>query len=351
MTNPLLRDGVTLATGLATTIFFLLCVRYTDRNPYARLYRTVPLSLAWMCGSIALYALCQMVFPILATPWYDALGNFVSLGVGASAGIFYLRRARYVEDTGALLVLLFVLFVLILISLAGVLPHPASSPSFIAYYAAWCAIGSVALLPCIWFDRWLQARLGPILPRPAFLRPAQAQRRNPSRRLQHAVMISVAGAITSLALVTGLFLHHQLDSFVAALPWAAALMLGLYLLGTAIHWGLRYLFLQNPVYGPPPRPRASSVTVTAEPFDEQQANQQLYQGPTSPDGTIPVEVQTRMDELLRSGEAANIFYYFDNGLQGSRYLPSYCTGEWPQCQTCTCREASQLPLPAQGREE
>ena len=101
MTNSLLRDGVALATGLATTLFFLLCVRYTDRNPYAHLYRTVPLSLAWMCGSIALYALCQMVFPILATPWYGALGNFVSLGVGASAGIFYLRSARYVEDTGA----------------------------------------------------------------------------------------------------------------------------------------------------------------------------------------------------------------------------------------------------------
>ena len=353
MTNPLLRDGVTLATGLATTIFFLLCVRYTDRNPYARLYRTVPLSLAWMCGSIALYALCQMVFPILATPWYDALGNFVSLGVGASAGIFYLRSARYVEDTGALLVLLFVLFVLVLISLAGALPHPASPPSFIAYYAAWCAIGSAALLPCIWFDRWLQARLGPILPRPAFLRPSQApQRRNPSRRLQHAIMISVAGAITSLALVTGLFLHHQLDSFVAALPWTAALMIGLYLLGTAIHCGLRYLFLRKPVYGPPPRPRASSVTVTAEPFDEQQADCQIYHGPTSPDGTIPTEVQTRIDALLQSGEVASISYSFDNGQQESQHLPSYCTAQWPQCQTCTCREAAaQLPLAAQGREE
>ena len=246
MTNQLLRYGIAVAFCIACTGTTLLCVRYTDQSPYTRLYRTVPLSLAWAFGGLTLYSLLLLVLPFLDTPRYDAVGIFVPLGFGALADIYFLwRRARYVEDTSALLLLLFVLFVILLVDLAGVLPHPASPPSFIAYYAAWCAIGSVALLPCIWFDRWLQGRLGPILPRPAFLRPAQAQRRNPSRRLQHAIMISVAGAITSLALVTGLFLHHQLDSFVAALPWAAALMLGLYLLGTAIHWGLRYLFLQK----------------------------------------------------------------------------------------------------------
>ena len=352
MINPLVRYGVATVLCLGITGVFLLCTKYAEQHPYTRIYRTVPLTLTWAMGACSLYLLLQTIFPFLDTPWFDTLGVFLPFGFAILVAIFFLwRRTRYIEDTATLLVLLFALFVFTLINSAGILPHPNSPPPIIAFYATWCAIGSVFLLPCIWFDRWLLRHLGPVLPLPAILQSTWARRRTPLRRLLRPIEISIAGAITATLLAVGLFLHHQLDSFVAALPWTAGLMLGIYLLGTALHWGLRWLFLGKPVYSSSLQPKASSVTVTVEPSDEQLAGWQLYQGPTA-DGSIPTEVQAQMDAQLQSGRAACIHYRFDNGIQGSQHLPSYCTAQWPQCQTCTCREAAaQLPLAAQGREE
>lgn len=341
MTNPLYGNAT--AVYLVLMGSFLLCSKFAERHPATSIYRTVPQSLAWATGAGALYSLLQMVLPILDTPSFDALGVMITYGSGALVVIFFLKRARYVEDTAALVLLLFALVVLLLFNLAR-FPHPASPRSLLAFYAAWCVIGSAALFPCRWFDRRLGSRLEPILPPPVFLRPPQVRGRTPARRLSNAMMISTAGAITATLLTGGLFFHHRLDSFVAALPWTAGLMLGVYLLGTAIHWGLRWLFQSRPLYSQRHSERASSVTVTTEPCDDQQKNRQIYQGPTAPDGSIPGEVQTRMDEVLQSGEAASIPYRFDTEVQGSQYLPSYCTGGWPNCRTCSCRQAvSQQP--------
>ena len=268
-----LRYGIETAIGLTGMCAFLLGIRYADRTPSLRLYRGVPLSLAWMCGAGALYTLLQALFPSLDISWYDTLVNFVPLGVGTLSAIFSLCRTRYVQDTAALLALLFMQFVLFLVNLAGTLPHPASPPSFLAFYAAWCAVGSAALLPCIWFDRWLQARLGPLLPLPAFMQTARKQRPF-SHRVRIALMIIVCGAVTSLAILAYLAAHHQLDTFVVALPWTAAVMFGLYGLGTALHWGLRALFLGKPIYGSLSRPGATGdIVVTVQPADERQAEQ------------------------------------------------------------------------------
>lgn len=353
MTNPLVLYGNATAVYLVLMGSFLLCSSYAEGHPATRMYRTVPQSLAWAMGAGALYSLLQMALPLLDTPGFDTLGIIITYSSGALVAIFFLwRRARYVKDTAALLMLLFALFVILLVNLAGVLPHLAPPSSLLAFYAAWCAIGSVALFPCRWFDRWLGSRLEPILPPPAFLHLPQARRRTPSRSQKFMVEISVAGALSSLAIVAWLAVHHQLASFLAALPWAAGLMLGLYLLGTAIHWGQRWLFLSKPVYGSRSRPLATCVTVTAELCDGQEGGQHLYQGPTTPGGDIPPEVRVHMDELLQSGKAANISYRLNNGLQGSQSLPSYCTGGWPKCKTCSCRQAaSGTPLPAQRGEE
>jgi len=373
MTNLLLRYGVAVAFCLACTGTCFLCVIYTDQSPSTRLYRTVPLSLTWAFGGLTFYSLLQMIFPSLDAPRFDTLGIVAPLGFGALADIYFLwRRARYVEDTSALLLLLFALFVILMVDLAGILPHPAFPPSFLAFYAAWCAIGSASLFPCFWIDRWLQAHLGPILQTPAFLRTPQALLRPPRRKRTWMAALSGAGAIISLVVMGWLAFHHQLASFVVALPWTAGLMLGLYLLGTAVHWSLRWLFQSRPLYSRRLRPLASSgtiaaepsgdrqsslatsVTVTAEPFDDlQQEAQQIYQGPTTPAGDIPPAVRARMDELLQSGSAAFIFYRFDNGGRGSQFLPSYCTFGWPSCMTCSCRQAaSQLPpLTTQEGEE
>lgn len=267
-----LRYGIETAIGLAGMSAFLLGIRYADRNPSLRLYRGVPLSLAWMCGAGALYTLLQALFPSLDTSRYDTLENFVPLGVGTLSAISSLCRTRYVQDTATLLALLFMQFVLFLVNLAGTIPHPASPPSFLAFYAAWCAVGSASLLPCIWFDRWLQARLGPLLPLPAFIQ--SARKHLPfSHRVRFALMISACGAVASLAILFYLATHRQLDTFVAALPPTAAVMLGLYGLGTALHWGLRALFLGKPIYGSLSRPGAGSRIVTVQPSDEQQAEQ------------------------------------------------------------------------------
>ena len=267
-----LRYGIETAIGLAGMSTFLLGIRYADRNPSLRLYRGVPLSLAWMCGAGALYALLQALFSSLDTSWYDTLENFVPLGVGTLSAIFSLCRTRYVQDTAALLALLFMQFVLFLVNLAGTLPHPASPPSLLAFYAAWCTVGSAALLPCIWFDRWLQARLGPLLPLPALMQITRKQRPF-SHRVRIALMISACGAVTSLVILVSLAALRQLDSFVVALPWTAAVMFGLYGLGTALRWGLRALFLGKPIYGQHSRSGAPGVIVTVRSSDEQQAEQ------------------------------------------------------------------------------
>ncbi len=156
MINPLVRHGVATVLCLGITGVFLLCTKYAEQHPYTRIYRTVPLTLTWAMGACSLYLLLQTIFPFLDTPWFDTLGVFLPFGFAILVAIFFLwRRTRYIEDTATLLVLLFALFVLTLINSAGILPHPSSPPPIIAFYATWCAIGSVFLLPCIWFDRWL----------------------------------------------------------------------------------------------------------------------------------------------------------------------------------------------------
>lgn len=207
-TNLVLRYSIELGCGLFNLGFFLACLRYMDRNPRTRLFRGIPLSLAWMCGSLALYSLCQAVFSFMATPRFDSLGDSVALGVGALASVFFLRRARYLENAAALLVLLCVLFLLALPTIVAALPHPASPPSFPAYCADWLAIGSVALLPCRMLNRWLQAHLGPILPLPPYLQPARVSPYY-SHWLQDAIRISVLGVCASLTCVIWLFTHHQ----------------------------------------------------------------------------------------------------------------------------------------------
>ena len=268
-----LRYGIETAIGLAGMCAFLLGARYADRAPSLRLYRGVPLSLAWMCGAGALYTLLQALFPSLDTSWHDTLVNFVPLGVGTLSAIFSLCRTRYVQDTVALLALLFMQFVLFLVNLAGTLPHPTSPPSFLAFYAAWCAVGSASLLPCIWFDRWLRERLGPRLPLPAFIQSARKHRPF-SHRVRFALMLSACGAVISLAILAYLAAHRHLDTFVAALPPTTAVVFGLYGLGTALHWVLRALFLGKPIYGSLSRPGTpSDIIVTVQPSDERQAEQ------------------------------------------------------------------------------
>jgi hypothetical protein len=171
----------------------------------------------------------------------------VPLRVSARSPIDVLCRARYFENTAALLTLLFVQGFLLVCHGTGALTLHVPPLPFIPCYTACSAIGTLLLVPCWWFDRWLRALLGPLLPLPGLLHWWSAP---PTAALRLRVILTGSAflAVTTLALLAWLFQQQQIGSVVAALPWAGGILVGLYLLAEALYWGLRALFLRRPPF-------------------------------------------------------------------------------------------------------